>query len=37
MNNVFLGMPPASVEAWIKAHHRPVVKETTVVRYTVAS
>lgn len=34
---VFLGMPPPSVVAWIKDHHGPVVKETTVVKYTAAS
>lgn len=37
MNNVFLGKPPAGIEQWIKDHHRPVVKETTVVKYTAAS
>lgn len=37
MNNVFLGKPPASIEQWIKDHHGPVVKETTVVKYTAAS
>lgn len=37
MNNIFLGKPPASIEQWIRDHRRPVVKETTVVRYTAAS
>ena len=34
---IFLGKPPASIEQWIKDHHGPVVKETTVVKYTAAS
>ena len=34
---IFLGKPPAHVEQWIKDHHKPVVKETTVVKYTASS
>lgn len=34
---IFLGKPPANIEQWIKDHHGPVVKETTVVKYTAAS
>ena len=34
---IFLGKPPANVEQWIRDHHGPVVKETTVVKYTTAS
>ena len=34
---VFLGEPPANIKQWIIDHHGPVVKETTVVKYTAAS
>jgi hypothetical protein len=37
MNNVFLGKPPANIEQWIRDHHGPVVKETTIAKYTAAS
>lgn len=36
-SKVFLGKPSANVEQWIKDHHKPVVKETTVVKYTAES
>lgn len=34
---VYLGMPPPNVVKWIKDHSGPVVKETTVIKYTTAS
>jgi len=37
MNKIFLGEPPANIKAWIVEHYRPVVKKTTVVKYTAAS
>lgn len=37
MTKIFLGEPPADIKEWIKDHHGPVVKETTVVKYTAVS